>query len=438
MPAGVRREVTLKLTGNDRLRRVQKLNDRDIHALSRCLRNSTCVTGLDVRYNNITDEGARHLADLLQENSALCSLDLMGNDILTDGAEVLAKSLHRNNVLLSLRLSGNKIGNRGAMFFASMLQMNTTLQELDLADCDLGTQSVIAFAIVLNSNTSLRSLNISRPLLFSHQEELSVHMSRMLSVSQTLTELHLGKMSMTDSGMERLSEGLRFNHSLRQLDLRCNRVTRDGVRSLAEVLKQNATLEILDLSSNRMEDDGAVYLSEAVARPTCGLRALSITSNNIGSLGLVSLAEAMKGNGALTHIYIWGNHLEEPVCQAFRDLTASGRLPAAHTDVSAYEVDGRVYLAEVFRGLRRHYYRTPSYGRDTRPAAAAAPALTADAPTSSPLRNPPALQIPLTLFLPSSSIAAVPPQTGFTDGTHQESSTCASETSVLPSPALRG
>ncbi|KAM9337131.1 LOW QUALITY PROTEIN: leucine-rich repeat-containing protein 34 [Symphorus nematophorus] len=325
-------------------------------------------TGLDVRYNNITDEGVGHLAEILQEDgSALRSLDLRFNDIQADGAEVLAKSLQCNSSLRSLRLSGNKIMNRGAMQLASMLQVNGSLQELQLASCDLATQSVIAFAIVLKSNKTLRSVDISRPLLFSQQEEWAVHFSEMLAVNSSLVELHLGTMGMTDTGMERLTDGLRLNNSLRYLDLRCNRVTRDGVRHLAEVLKQHPTLEIIDLSSNRIEDEGAVYLSEAVAWPGCVLRELSVSRNNIRTEGLLSLAQAMKVNTTLNHIYIWGNQLEEPVCQAFRQLIASGRLLPDQTDVSAYEVDGQVFLSEVFHSLRRHYYKTNSSTTDTPP-----------------------------------------------------------------------
>ncbi|XP_028425505.1 leucine-rich repeat-containing protein 34 isoform X4 [Perca flavescens] len=360
------RSVTLKLTGNNRLTNVQRLSDDDVRALSECLRNNHSVSGLDVRYNNITDEGVGHLVGLLQEDgSALRSLDLMFNNIQRDGAEVLAKSLQCNSTLLSLRLSGNKIGNRGAMHLAGVLQVNSTLKELQLADCDLDTQSVIAFAIVLKSNRALVSVDISRPLLFSHQEECAVHFSEMLVVNSSLVELHLGKMGMTNTGMERLTEGLRLNHSLRYLDLRCNRVTRDGVRLLAELLKQNQTLEIVDLSSNRIEDEGAGYLSEAIAWPGCALRELSVSSNNIRSEGLLSLARALTVNTTLNHLYIWGNHLEESVCQAFRELIASGRLPPEQTDVSAYEVDGRVFLAELFHSLRRNYYSTNGSGTNT-------------------------------------------------------------------------
>ncbi|XP_072514409.1 leucine-rich repeat-containing protein 34 [Salminus brasiliensis] len=368
-------DISLKLTGNQRLKEVTRLCDNDLLALSKTLRNDLTVKALDLRYNRISDEGAVHLADLLQENVALQSLDLMCNDIEVLGAERIAKSLHRNVTLKRLRMTGNKIGNKGAMHLASMMQINTSLEELDMSDCDLGTQSLIAFAIVLSNNRTVLSINVSRPLLFSLQEETTVHMARMLAVNQTLRELHMGKHGMTDSGVERLCEALMLNRTLRYLDLCCNRISRDGVKCLAGVLKENNTLEILDLSSNRIEDDGAVYLSEAIKQPHCKLRALSIPSNNIATTGLLSLTKAMDTNPHLTHIYIWGNRLEEPVCVAFSQLIAKGRLLKEHTDVFPYEVDGHFYLAEVFHGLRRHYYWTPSFGQDGDPASNAALAL---------------------------------------------------------------
>ncbi|XP_041824259.1 leucine-rich repeat-containing protein 34 isoform X2 [Melanotaenia boesemani] len=357
--------LTLNLTGN-RLKNIQRLGDPDVLALSKCLQNSGHVTDLDMRYNNISDEGAGHLADLLQpENSTLRVLNLMFNDIQMKGAEVLASSLQCNSRLLSLKLSGNKIGNSGAMYLVSMLQVNNTLQELELSECDLATQSVIALSIMLKNNTALRSVDISRPLLFSHQEEWVVHFSEMLAVNCSLVELHLGKTGLTDTGMERLSEGLRLNHHLRYLDLHCNRVSRDGACHLAKVLTQNMTLEIINLSFNRIEDEGATYLSKAITWSGCVLKELSVKSNNIRSEGLLSLAQAMKKNKTLTHIYIWGNHPEELACEAFRDLISSGRLPPEQTDVRAYEVDGQVFLAEVFHSLRKQINCTDCTRSDT-------------------------------------------------------------------------
>uniref|UniRef100_G3PGM1 Leucine rich repeat containing 34 n=1 Tax=Gasterosteus aculeatus aculeatus TaxID=481459 RepID=G3PGM1_GASAC len=359
--------VTIKLPGNSRRGNAQRLDDDDVLALSKCLRNNKSVTGeqeMEDALHQILLLVISHMTDIVDpsvvteqdDSSSLRSLDLMFNDIRGAGAEVLARSLQCNSTLLSLRLSGNKIERRGAAHLASVLQVNSTLRELELADCDLDTQGVMALAVALGSNETLLSVDLSRPLLPSLQEEWAVHASEMLAANGGLLELHLGKMGMGDAGMERLSAGLRLNGSLRYLDLRCNRVTRDGVRHLSELLKQSRTLQVVDLSSNRIEDEGAAYLSEGVAWPGCVLRELSVRSNHVGTEGLLSLAQALMASTALSHLYIWGNRLEEPVCQVFGEMIASGRLPPSRTDVSAYEADGRTFLAEAFRGLRRRRF----------------------------------------------------------------------------------
>lgn len=100
----------------------------------------------------------------------------------------------------------------------------------------------MTFAHSLRSNCSLRCVDFSQSLLISHQvralvhkavvesesearlcwcqEEWLVHVSNMLVVNSSLLELHLGMAGITDTGVERLAEGLLRNHSLRYLDLR--------------------------------------------------------------------------------------------------------------------------------------------------------------------------------------------------------------------------
>ncbi|KAM4772416.1 leucine-rich repeat-containing protein 34 [Rhinophrynus dorsalis] len=369
---------TLKICGNNRLVPVKKVTDEDFHVIANVLSQSSLITNLDLRYNSISDNGAAHVADFLQNNSSLFYLNLMGNDIGTDGAESIAKALHRNETLLSLRMTGNKIGNKGGMFFAAMLQINSTLQEIDLGDCDLGIQSLVAFATVLLKNRWIKSINLNRPLFCVLQEDTTVHLSRMLKVNSTLQELHLSKHEMTDFGVERLCEALHENFTLKYLDISCNKITRDGVKHLAELLKTNKTLEILDLSSNRMEDDGAIYLAEAIYLDNRSLKALSVVSNNISGKGLKALAASIKANNCLLYIYIWGNKLDEEACVAFSELLLSDRLRPSSTDVQPYMVDGRYYLAELFHGLKKHYYWTPSYGMTDDPVSNSALAIAND------------------------------------------------------------
>ncbi|NXF67209.1 LRC34 protein, partial [Ciccaba nigrolineata] len=369
--------ITLKIAGNNHLVPVQRITGDDLQVLASVLCNTVFVTGLDLRCNVLTDAGAKHMAAFLQENSTLRYLNLMFNDIGISGAELIAGALHRNETLVYLRMTGNKIGNKGGMSFASMLEINSTLEKLDLGDCDMGMQCLIAIATALTHNKSVKAINLNRPLLYSQEEETTVHVALMLKSNSSLVELHLCKHEMKNFGVERLCEALYENSSLRYLDLSCNKITHDGVKFLGELLKRNQTLEILDLNANRIEDDGANYLSEALALYNRTLTALSVVSNNISGKGLVALSSAMKTNIELSYIYIWGNKFDEATCVAFSELIQMGRLKPNCTDVEPYEVDGHVYLAELSHGLQKHYYWTPSCGEETNQDANASLAITA-------------------------------------------------------------
>ncbi|XP_065530674.1 leucine-rich repeat-containing protein 34 isoform X4 [Lathamus discolor] len=316
---------TLKIAGNSHLVPAQRVTDDSLQVLVSVLRTAAFVTGLDLRYNILTDAGAKTMATFLQENSSLRYLNLMFNNIGTSGAELIAKALHGNKTLLHMRMTGNKIGEKGGMFFASMLQINSTLEKLDLGDCDIGVQCLIATASALNQNKSVKAINLNRPLLFSQEEETTVHLALMLKNNSSLVELHLCKHEMKNFGVERLCEALYENSSLRYLDLAW----------------------------------------------------LSIASNNVSGKGLVALSDAMKTNTELSCIYIWGNKFDEATCRAFSELIQMGRLKLNCTDVEPYEVDGHIYLAELSHGLQKHYYWTPSYWAVTKKDANASLAIAA-------------------------------------------------------------
>ncbi|XP_061490485.1 leucine-rich repeat-containing protein 34 isoform X2 [Rhineura floridana] len=271
------KKTTIKIAGNNRLIPVQKVTDADFQILAAVFTNNVFPTGLDLRYNLLSDAGAVHIAAFLQDNHTLLYLNLMFNDIGTIGAEFIAKALHRNDTLLHLRMTGNKIDNKGGMYFAAMMQINNTLQKLDFGDCDLGTQSLIALATVMNHNESIKAINLNRPILYSEEEETTVHIALMLKTNSVLVELHLCKHEMKNFGVEHLCDALYENTTLRYLDLSCNKITRDGVKFLGKLLKLNNTLEILDLNFNRIEDDGAFYLTEALTTHNRTLQALVVS-----------------------------------------------------------------------------------------------------------------------------------------------------------------
>lgn len=346
-------EFDLRLHGNKRNERNdmyrRRLTDEDASILFKTLKSNTFITGLDLGYNTIGDEGAELLGQLLQETVCLQWLVLSYNDIGPAGGEAIAKGLQVNETLSKLRLNGNKIKNKGGMALAGALQVNTMLEELDLGETDQEIESIIAMATVLNYNNTLKSINLNRPILSTRQEETTVHMAKMLKVNVRLREIHLGHYDMRDFGAERLKENLFDNLNLTHLDLRSNNIARDGGKQLAILLKRNTPLEMLNLAYNRIEDDGAVALAEALASYNTNLTSLVICGNNIASEGLCAVARAMKTNGSLHALYIWGNKLEEPACRAFQELLNGPipRLDPSDTDVEPYVVDGTVYLARL-------------------------------------------------------------------------------------------
>ncbi|XP_059847009.1 leucine-rich repeat-containing protein 34 isoform X3 [Hypanus sabinus] len=321
---------TLMLSGNSLRFPVQRLTDSDAAVLVCLLHRNSFITGLDLRFNHLSNCGAESIAKLLLKTNMLSDLNLMCNDIGSNGAEWIAKALQVNQSLKHLRINGNKLGNKGGMHFATMLQLNKTLESVDLGDCDL--------------------------------EEMTVHMANMLQVNQSLQELHLAKMGIKDFGVQQLCEQLVKNKTLRFLDLRCNQISCDGAKFLAELLRHNTPLKILDLAANRIGDDGLVYISEALRYLNDQLIALSVTSNCITGIGLVTFANVLKSNATLKNIYIWGNVLDESACSEFANLLKVGRLKPRQTDVSPYWIDGQVYLAEVSHGLQMFYYWVPQYG----------------------------------------------------------------------------
>ncbi|XP_057401051.1 leucine-rich repeat-containing protein 34 isoform X7 [Balaenoptera acutorostrata] len=316
--------ITLNVAGNCHLMPVERVTGEDFWILCRILKNNPyinasihlCSSGLDVRYNLISDVGVSYAAKLLQKQHNLIYLNLMFNDIGPEGGELIAKALHKNTTLKHLRMTGNKIENKGGMFFAAMLQINSSLEKLDVGDCDLGMQSVIAFATVLTQNQTIKGLNLNRPILYGEQEESTVHLGHMLKENQCLVELHMCKHDIKNCGMKQLCDALYLNRSLRYLDVSW----------------------------------------------------LSVVSNNIEGEGLVALSQSMKTNPTLSNIYIWGNKFDEATRVAYSDLIHMGRLKSDNTDVEPFVVDGHVYLAEVSNGLKRHYYWTPGYGEACSPS----------------------------------------------------------------------
>ncbi|CAH8432262.1 unnamed protein product [Dicrocoelium dendriticum] len=348
--------IYLKLCGNNRHMGAVRLLDADIPPVCSALLLKPCINVLDLRYNRLTDAAASVLADLLSSDLVLRELNLTGNDITETGAMYIANGLKANKKLLVLKMIGNPVGTIGGLRIAQALQINDTLEFIDLGECGQTVTSCVAFATMLRSNTAIRSLNLSRQLLWTQQEEPTVHVGDMLCVNNTLIELHLAKVNMRDFGAERIADALERNSTLQLLDISGNRIARDGAVALSRVLMADCSLVILDLAFNRIQCAGAKAIATALLTNT-RLKVLAVQFCELKGPGLCSLAEALITNNTLNNIYIWGNEHDESTCIAYSNLLENGRLTPECTDVRPYVVDGRVYLARLDHDNEYRLYR---------------------------------------------------------------------------------
>ena len=110
--------------------------------------------------NDLGPLGARHLSRGLQLGP-LRELDIKGNDIGDEGAEWIAAALEANANLTTLDLGYNYIGPRGVRAIADALRNNTALRTLSLYyDNEYGAEGAVALAEMLKVNEGLHTLNL--------------------------------------------------------------------------------------------------------------------------------------------------------------------------------------------------------------------------------------------------------------------------------------
>ncbi len=110
-----------------------KLTEYALKDLCEALKTNTSLLTLDLRYNDIGDEGTRHLSDALKTNSSLVSLDINVNYIGAIGAEHLIDALKTNASLLSLAAYNNFIGDENDECIGASCERNRQMLPIRLA-----------------------------------------------------------------------------------------------------------------------------------------------------------------------------------------------------------------------------------------------------------------------------------------------------------------
>jgi len=337
----------------------RRVGDTEVAALASAIGQCPHVTQLDLSYNDVKDEGVRALAELLRGSSSLRHLNLAYNSIGHRGWRTLADALMANTSLVTISVAGNEVCGDwqsphsdmrevGGVAIGHMLRKNTSLRTLDLGSCGLGVCSLVGVAQALIEQQTLASLNLSNLLLPGAQEGITAaqHLSEMLRKNNSLRELNLSRMKLTDEQFSIMLPALVFNDGLRSLYLSSNKLSCDGGTAVAKLLARRHDLTVVDLSSNKIQDVGARDIAHTL-KQNQGLDVLDLSYCGIGENGLVAVAEGLSVNSSVSNLKLWGNDWTERAARTFYALRP--RLESmAFVDFEFCVVDGtpQVVLAE--------------------------------------------------------------------------------------------
>jgi len=277
---------------------MQRLTDKQLMLICQTLeRYAIYIEDVDLRYNELTDIGAKALGDLIAKSPRLLGLNLQGNQIKSDGAQYLAEALKNCTNLQMLNLNGNKIKTNGTMMVTELLFSHDKMLSLNLGNNKIEHDGIIGILSVLNSsNYTLEELNIDNPVYRTICQSVAIHFGKMFQNNVGLQKLSIQKHKLRDDGVYILMEHLLENGTLKVLDLNANEISFKGCEAIAKYLKgPNCSLEALHLANNKVSDYGAKAIAQAIAVNT-QLIHLDMCYNQINDFGLTLFAQSLAQN----------------------------------------------------------------------------------------------------------------------------------------------
>ena len=264
----------------------------------------TNLQSLDMSLCHIGSKGVALLFDDHQCWVNLHTLILSHNKIYSDGAQVLSKVLVHCKNLRCLDLTDNSIGDKGAVALAQGLKGITSLLELRLGENGITSQGALVLVEVLKYN-HLQHLDLSWISIGPDS------MAALVDViyADSLQTLKLGKCGLFLDGGVNLSAGLiKSCRQLIELDISSNNINSHAMSSLAEGLKSCRQLVRLNISWNNIGSYGMSFLAEGLQYCT-NLQVLELTENNITSDCVATIIGIMKSCRYLQKLYLGGNSI---------------------------------------------------------------------------------------------------------------------------------
>ena len=142
--------------------RHNQLGEEGAKALAPAIRDSRSLTECDLRHNNLGKEGWCAIFDALRDNpqNKIAKWDLNGQGINEEIVKSLAAYMAASRSLTRLILDKNQIGDEGAVALGHAMRdsQDCRLQKLELYNCGIGAAGAEGLAAGIAVSRSLSSI----------------------------------------------------------------------------------------------------------------------------------------------------------------------------------------------------------------------------------------------------------------------------------------
>ena len=269
---------------------------------------------LSCQFYDIDDDRLKLMLEVIscagEKPKGELALEFVSSSISGEGAKCLSDFLQQSFAVVEILFDDGKIQSKdcdGLLHLSQALQVNSHLTVLHLKNMNLlcNEQNGLTLSEMVKMNKTLKHLDLSENELFSDSGACCILHG--LKQNTTLVTLSLHKICLkaTEETNHLLSEMLQVNKTLKHLDLSSNLSLSDsGICSIFEGLRSNSTLLHLNICNTNISFEGAVRIADSLQHGSCSLTILDIGMNSIGTNGFARIANSLEFNRLLEKLLI--------------------------------------------------------------------------------------------------------------------------------------
>lgn len=275
------------------------------------------LRAVDLSRNAIGTMGMPHCAPLLEDQPYLEKVDLHNAGISAQSARLLSQFLttKSSTALRSLDVHANCLESEGLEYIANIVSKSTGLEKLCVSNVRAFAPAMLTLCQALAKTPNMRDLDISDN---DFSLEAASALSDALQTQDNLARLILSDLNMTPSLLSPIASALSATcPPIRQLDLSNNDLDDTVGEVLPSLLSAvGSTLVILDLSSNELSSEGISSIAEGIARipASAPLASINIALNNADVASTIKLAAALAPRASISKFVIHGNDVPYNIC----------------------------------------------------------------------------------------------------------------------------